>query len=199
MKTLVKSLVAITCLVMVVGCEDDRIYPSPQKYTPQPAVVTSEIHIAAEFTAKFDKILTSTDDLWQIDRGIADYVFWSGLKDPVYLLKQSGTVNNPELGVLELTLCSVWSSVDGACVNFGFLQNPYGDKLYLWGKNSAAITLDKEFPYDKADLYEMFSFSGRGKFDYCSGALNIVCHVSETDPGIMEHNWDGNLTVVKGK
>jgi len=61
MKTLVKSLVAITCLKMVVGCEDDRIYPSPQKYTPQPPVVTSEIHIAAEFTAKFDKTLTETN------------------------------------------------------------------------------------------------------------------------------------------
>lgn len=61
MKTLVKSLVAITCLVMVVGCEDDRIYPSPQKYTPQTPVVTSKIHIAVEFTAKFDKTLTETN------------------------------------------------------------------------------------------------------------------------------------------
>jgi hypothetical protein len=115
------------------------------------------------------------------------------------LLRQSGTVNNPELGVLELTLCSVWSSVDGACVNSGCLQNAYGDKLYLWGKNTAAITLGKEFPYDKADLYEIFSFVGTGKFDYCSGALNVVCHVSETDPAIMENKWDGNLILIKGK
>ncbi|MCU0365784.1 MAG: hypothetical protein MUC30_01055 [Bacteroidales bacterium] len=198
MKTLAKSLLAITCLLMVVGCEDDRIYPSPQKYTPQAAVVTSEIHIAAEFTAKFDRILTNSDDLWQIDRSIADYVFWSGLKDPVYLLRQSGTVNNPELGVLELTLCSVWSSVDGACINSGCLQNPYGDKLYLWGQNTA-VTLNNEFPYNKADLHEMFSYVGMGKFDHCSGALAITCHVSEADPAVMEHYWDGNLTVVKGQ
>ena len=197
MKTLVKSLIDITGLLIVAGCEDDRIYPSPQKYVEPPAAVT--VPFISEFTTTFTKSLV--DSLHLSDYG--SDVYWNlwfmgiAIEPPCYVLEQVGKGTAAGLGDFTIKIDSWWSSFDGRGFTTAEITTGGGDILYV---NIEKSDFTSEFPDDqsKCDLW-FTAGGGLGKYMYCSGSGTITLNLSESSSKVIAHKWLGNLTLVKRK
>jgi hypothetical protein len=198
MKTLVKSLIVITGLLIVAGCEDDRIFPSPQKYVESPATVT--VPFISEFTTTFTKSLVDSLhvndygfdvfwNLWFMSNGIMEY--------PYYFLEQTGNGTAAGLGDFTIIIDSWWSSVDGRGFTSAEITTGGGDILYVNIQNS---NFSSEFPYDQTNYDLSFTAGGGlGKYMHCSGSGTITLNLSESSSKVIAHKWLGNLKLVKRK
>lgn len=197
MKKLVKSLIVITGLLIVAGCEDDRIYPRPQKYVEPLATVT--VPFNSEFTTTFTKSLV--DSLHLSDYG--SDVFWNlwfmgtGMKYPYYFLEQTGKGTAAGFGDFSIKIESWWSSSDGRGFTTANIKTGNGDILHVNIKESEFTS---EFPGDQSNCDLLFTAAGgTGKYMYCSGSGTITLNLSESSLKVIAHKWLGDLTLVKRK
>lgn len=197
MKTLVKSLVFVTGLLMVVSCEDDRIYPSPQKYVEPIATVT--VPFNSEFTTTFTKSLVDPLNLMDYGSDLYWDLWFMGIEmdHPYYVVEQVGTGTTPGLGNFTISIESWWSSLGGQGFTKAEITTVGGDVLYVRFEDS---NFTPEFPYDLTNRDQSFTVTGgKGKYMYCTGRGAIILGLCESSSNSIAHKWIGDITLVKRK
>lgn len=197
MKTLVKSLMVLTGLLTFASCEDDRIYPSPQKYV-EPRV-TAAVPFNSEFTTTFEKRIINTLSLTDFGSDVYWNLWFMGfeMEQPFYYLQQTGTGSSAGIGNFTIKIESWWSTVDCKGFTTGEITTGAGDVLYV---NIGNISFTPEFPYDKTTMDLFFSAGGGlGKYKYCTGMGTVSIYASDLPSNAMSHKWEGELTLVKSK
>jgi len=205
MKTMMFYPALVVCLLVLAGCEDDRIYPSPQKKPLQnsPDVyVTVPVHLESEFNATFTRNIyffgddPQLDDLWN--------PWWGELTDqnePVYQFELKGNGTDSILGIFTLHLTTVWSVTEAYCTSNATITSSIpanGGTLCLNCYETSDFNAD--YPYDQPVHENSFVIGTTlGYAKDCEGFGTILFIRSETIPDVMKVKLEADLKFIISK
>jgi hypothetical protein len=199
MKTVVKFLAVVAGLLTAISCEDDRIYPSPQKRVSSELSelsVVVPVPFNSEFETTFTRILK--DSLSIDDPGAEnfDVYFWGMAPwQPFYILEMNGIGENPVIGRFTLYLYSTWKPGDGEGLTRAYITDDNGEILNINIKDNK-FDFTHDYPYDQTICSKTFKvIEGTGKFKGCKGS-GLVTFLAETSDSVMTLQWDGTLELV---